>query len=62
MTKTILIKGKYRPVMVDGEGKEGSYTPQNALLLNTEEKPGVMKMFIRYIDKKRDEARNNEII
>ena len=48
--------------MVDGEGNEGAYTPQNALLLNTEEKPGVMKMFIRYIDKKRDEARNNEII
>lgn len=58
MTKTILIKGKYRPVMINGEGKEGAYTPQNALLHNAEEKPGLMKMFIRFIDKKRDEARN----
>lgn len=58
MTKAILIKGKYRPVMIDGEGKEGAYTPQNALLLNTEEKPSMMKMFIQYIDRKRDEVRN----
>lgn len=55
--KFIEIKGKLRPVMTDGEGKEGTYTPQNALLLNMEERPGIYRMFVNYIDRKRDEVR-----
>jgi hypothetical protein len=42
--------------MVDGEGTQ--YTPQAALLQALEENTEVYRDCIRYIDKKRDEARN----
>ena len=59
MKKVILINGKKRSVMVDGE--DNAYTPQGALMSALEDRPGIFRMCINYIDKKRDEVKNNEL-
>lgn len=59
MKKSIKIKGVARQVMTDGE--DNAYTPQGALMSALEDKPGIFRMCINYIDKKRDEVKNNEL-
>ena len=59
MKKSIKIKGVTRQVMTDGE--DNAYTPQGALMSALEDKPGIFRMWINYIDKKRDEVKNNEL-
>jgi hypothetical protein len=59
MKKSIKIKGVTRQVMTDGE--DNAYTPQGALMSVLEDKPGIFRMCINYIDKKRDEVKNNEL-
>ena len=36
------------------------YTPQNALLKSLEDHQGIHRMCIKFIDRKRDEARNEQ--
>jgi hypothetical protein len=56
MKKSILINGKKRNVMTDGE--DNAYTPQGALMSALEDRPGIFRICINYIDRKRDEVRN----
>ena len=57
--KNMNLTNKTLTVMVDGEGTQ--YTPQAALLQALEENTEVYRDCIRYIDKKRDEVKNNEL-
>lgn len=54
--KNMNLTNKTLTVMIDGEGVH--YTPQAALLQALEENTEVYRDCIRYIDKKRDEVRN----
>lgn len=54
--KNMNLTNKTLTVMVDGEGTQ--YTPQAALLQALEENTDVYRDCIRYIDRKRDEVRN----
>jgi hypothetical protein len=54
--KNMNLANKTLTVMVDREGVH--YTPQAALLQALEENVEVYKDCIRYIDRKRDEVRN----
>lgn len=56
--KNMNLTNKTLTVRVEGEG--GHYTPQAALLQALEENIEVYRDCIRYIDKKRDEARNEQ--
>ena len=56
--KNMNLTNKTLTVMVEGEGVH--YTPQAALLQALEENIEVYRDCIRYIDKKRDEARNKQ--
>jgi len=56
--KNMNLTNKTLTVMVEGEGVH--YTPQAALLQALEENIEVYRDCIRYIDKKRDEARNEQ--
>lgn len=56
--KNMNLTNKTLTVMVEGEGVH--YTPQAALLQALEENIEVYRDCIRYIDRKRDEARNEQ--
>ena len=56
--KNMNLTNKTLTVMVEGEGVH--YTPQAALLQALAENIEVYRDCIRYIDKKRDEARNEQ--
>lgn len=57
--KNMQLDNKTLTVMVDSEGTQ--YTPQAALLQTLKENTEVYRDCIRYIDKKRDEVKNNEL-
>ena len=54
--KNLNLENRTLTVMVDGEGTQ--YTPQAALLLAMENDFEVARKCIDFIDKKRDEVRN----
>ena len=56
MKASIKIKGVTRQVMTDGE--DNALTPKGALMSALEDRPGIFRMCINYIDRKRDEVRN----
>lgn len=58
--KQLKLKNRELDVMIDGEGN--AYTPQTALMCALEERPSIHRMCIDYIDKKRDEVRNEHTI
>ena len=57
--KNMNLNNKTLTVMVEGEGVH--YTPQAALLQALEENIDVYRDCINYIDRKRDEVRNDSI-
>ena len=56
MSHGFKIEDKYYYVMTNGH----EYTPQNALLKSLEDHQGIHRMCIKFIDRKRDEARNEQ--